>query len=291
MNNTQGQWFIRKKGEISGPFNASIITKHLQLGRLSMNDEVSADSEHWLPLSKQPALHPARQDGHKARRFLDERTGLDRRSNQRVPPVEARKRRGDRRSPEAEEEVSRRALRRYLMQQYLQRREKMFWPLLTTFLLLLSLMIMAMLFPSKIPVPMPNCSASAAPGVNWNNCMKPDLALSGADLSGASFRNSQMAGADLMNTLLPRADLAYANLQQANLSYSSLNNASLFGSNLTEADLSYADLSGADLAYADLSDAKLGGAELKGARLDKAIWFDGRQCAEGSVGECLLSAR
>lgn len=291
MNHSYGQWYLRRNGEISGPFNASVITKHLQIGRLSMEDEVSADSEHWLPLAKQPALHPSRDDTDKARRYLDERTGLDRRNKRKAPPREARKRRGDRRSPEAEETQSHRALRRYLMQQFRQRKEKMFWPLLMTFVLLLALTMMATLYPTKIPVPMPNCSAPAAPGVNWNNCLKPDLSLNGSDLSNASFRNSQMVRADLMNTLLSNADLAYVNLHQANLSYSNLSQASLFGSKLTEADLAYADLSGADLAYADLSNAKLGGAELRGARLDKAIWIDGRECAQGSVGECLLSSQ
>jgi hypothetical protein len=290
MNDTHGQWYIRRQGEISGPFNASVISKHLQLGRLSMDDEVSADAQHWLPLAKQTALHPAREDVDKVRRYLDERTGLDRRHQQKSPPREARKRRGDRRSPEPEETMSRRALRRYLMEQFRHRREKMFWPLLTTFVLLLALIILATLFPTTIPVPLPNCSAPPAPGVNWNNCLKPDLSLRGADLSGASFRNSQLSHADLMNAILTETDMAYANLYQANLSYSNLSHTSLFGSNLTEADLSYADLRNADLAYADLSNAKLGGAELEGARLDKAIWIDGRECAEGSVGECLSSA-
>lgn len=290
MNNTHGQWYIRKQGEISGPFSALVISKHLQIGRLSMDDEVSADSEHWLPLAKQPALHPAREDEDKVRRYLDERTGLDRRHQQKSPPREARKRRADRRSPEPEDTMSRRALRRYLMQQFRHRREKMFWPLLTTFVLLLALIILATLFPTTIPVPLPNCSAPPAPGVNWNNCLKPDLSLTGADLNGASLRNSQLANANLMNALLTNTDMAYANLHHANLSYSNLSDASLFGSNLTEADLSYADLRNADLAYADLSNAKLGGAELDGVRLDKAIWIDGSECAEGSVGQCLPSA-
>lgn len=290
MNDIHGQWYIRRQGEITGPFNASVISKHLQIGRLSMEDEVSADSKHWLPLAKQPALHPSQVDSDKARRYLDERTGIDRRSQQKHPPQEARKRRGDRRTPETEETSSHRALRRYLMQQFRQRREKMLWPLLTTFVLLLALAILALRYPTSMPVPMPNCSAPAGPGINWNNCLKTDLAVSGSDLSGASLRNSQMPRADLMNTLLTNADLAYADLQQANLSYSNLSKASLFGTNLTEADLSYADLSGADLAYADLSNARLGGAALEGARLDRAIWIDGRECAEGSVGECLLSA-
>lgn len=289
MNNTQGQWYIRKQGEITGPFTASVIRNHLLLGRLSMEDEVSADGQLWLLLAEQTSLHPSQEESDKRRRYLDERTGLDRRNKQSPPPREARKRRGERRAPEPEEEQSRRALHRYLMQQFCQRREKKFWPLLGTSGLLLALLGLAMLFPKTIPAPLPNCSTPAAPGINWNNCLKPSLSLIGADLSSASLRNSQLSDANLMNALLVNTDMAYADLHNINLSYSDLRHASLFGSNLSGADLSYADLSEADLAYANLNNARLGGAELKGTRLDKAIWIDGRECAEGSIGQCVLS--
>lgn len=289
MTNKHGQWYIRSQGEISGPFNGSVITNHLIIGRLNLNDEVSADKQHWLPLAQQTALHPDSSDKDKARRFLDERTGLDRRKMQKTVPPEAKKRRGERRAGEPEIEQERRALRRHLMQKYRQRRERMFWPLLATFLFLLALTVMAILFPTTIPMPLPNCGAPAAPGVNWNNCLKSRADLSNTDMTGAEIRNSQLGSAKMMNMVLVDADIAYANLRHANLSYSDLRGVSLFGSNLSEADLSYADLTGADLAYADLSNAKLGGTELSGARLDHAIWIDGRLCAQGSTGECLFS--
>ncbi len=38
--------------------------------------------------------------------------------------------------------------------------------------------------------------------------------------------------------------------------------------------------------YCNLTRANLGGADLSGADLAWAIWIDGRQCAEGSIGEC-----
>jgi len=60
------------------------------------------------------------------------------------------------------------------------------------------------------------------------------------------------------------------------------------GTMLRNTDLSYADLSGADLRYANLTGANLGGTILIGARLDHAIWPDGRECAEGSVGNCRI---
>lgn len=288
MTYKHGQWYIRKDGQISGPFNGSVIINHLIIGRLNMDDEVSADKQHWLALKNQPSLHPDINDEDKARRYLDERTGLDRRTQQQTTPA-ASQRRGERRAPETEIEQARRALRQHLLLKYRQHRELMFWPLLITVAVLLLITALAVMFPTKIPMPLPNCSAPAAAGVNWNNCLKSQAELANLDLDGAKLRNSQLSGANLMNTTLVDADIAYANLRHANLSYSELRGASLFGANLSEADLSNADLSGADLAYADLSDAKLGGAELNQVRLDHAIWIDGRVCATGSIGECLDS--
>ena len=291
MTYKHGQWYIRRQGVITGPFNGSVIINHLIVGRLSMQDEVSADKQHWLPLAKQTALHPGTDDDDKARRYLDERTGLDRRQQQQTPPPEAKQRRGERRADEPEIEQERRDLRRLLMQKYRQRHQKMFWPLLATFGLLLGLTLLAVLFPTTIPMPLPNCTAPAAPGVNWNNCLKSQAELANSDLTDAKLRNSLLSNANLMNSQLNNADFAYASLRHANLSYSNLRGAILFGSNLGEADLSNADLTGADLAYADLSNARLGGTELSGARLDNAIWIDGRVCGPGSTGECLDSAR
>lgn len=289
MTNMHRQWYIRSQEEISGPFNGSVITNHLIIGRLSLDDEVSVDKQNWLPLAQQTALHPDTNDTDKAKRFLDERTGLDRRKMQKTVPPEAKKRRSERRAGEPEAEQERRALRRQLMQKYRQRRERMFWPLLATAVFLLVLTVMAVLYPTTIPTPLPNCGAPAAPGVNWNNCLKSQVNLSHIDMTGAEIRNSQLESAQMMNMLLIDTDIAYANLRHANLSYSNLRGASLFGSNLSEADLSYTDLTDADLAYADLSNAKMGGSELSGARLDHAIWIDGRLCAQGSTGECLFS--
>lgn len=289
MTNKHQQWYIRSAGEVSGPFNGSVIMNHLIVGRLTLRDEVSADQQHWLPLAEQPTLHPDTVDDDKAKRYLDERTGQDRRQQQRVLPPEAKQRRGERRAGEPAFEQDRRGLRWQLMQRFRERHERNMWPLLSTFVLLVLITIMAVLFPTTIPTPLPNCAAPAAPGVNWNNCLKSRADLNQADLSGAGLRNSQLGAASMMNTQLVNADLAYANLRYANLSYADLQGASLFGSNLSEADLSYADLRDADLAYADLSNARLGGSELSGARLDNAIWIDGRICAQGSTGECRLS--
>jgi hypothetical protein len=291
MTNKHGQWYIRKQGEITGPFNGSVIMNHLIVGRLSMDDEVSADSKQWLPLAQHPGLHPDTMSEDKAKRHLDERTGLDRRQQQTPRAEHLRQRRGERRSTEPESEQERRDFRRQLMLRYRDRSERMFWPLLITFGFLIAITLMAILFPTTIPMPLPNCSSPAAPEVNWNNCLKSQADLSNLDMRAAHLRNSHLSDARLMNTFLADADMAYANLRHADLSYSDLSGAILFGTNLTQADLSNADLSNADLAYADLTNAKLGGVQLDGARLDSAIWIDGQVCAANSIGECLLATQ
>ncbi|WP_438969976.1 pentapeptide repeat-containing protein [Methylophaga sp.] len=286
MKPKHGQWYIREDGDVSGPFNGSVITNHLIVGRLSMQDEVSADKQHWVPLEEQTELHPFLSDEEKAKRHMDERTGLDRRQQQTKPPPEAKQRRGERREDEPDIELERRELRRTLMQKYSERHEHMFWPLLLTFSILMGMTLLAVFYPTAIPVPLPNCAAPAAPEVNWNNCLKPNSQLNGVDLTSAQLRNSDLTGVQLMNATLTGADIAYTDLRFANLSYSDLQKAILLGANLTQTDFSNADLSQADLSYADLSNANLANAKLEGVRFDHAIWINGQICAPDSIGEC-----
>jgi uncharacterized protein YjbI with pentapeptide repeats len=86
--------------------------------------------------------------------------------------------------------------------------------------------------------------------------------LSGADLSGASFRRAELSGAKLSG-----ANLSRTNFNASNLSHSELGRANLQYANLGRVDLSYADLSHANLSYADLRGANLTGANLSGANL------------------------
>lgn len=287
MKPKHGQWYIRKDGEISGPFNGSIITNHIIVGRLSMRDEVSADKRHWLPLQQQTPLHPDPPDTDKAKRHLDERTGLDRREQQLTPPPEAKQRQGERRADEPDIELERRELRRTLMHKYRNRHERMLWPLLITCSALVAITLLAVFYPTTIPVPLPNCAAPPSPEVNWNNCLKSDSQLGGEDLTAAKLRNTDLTGANMMNAALASADIAYSDLRYANLSYSNLENSILLGTNLTQADLSNANLTQADLSYADLTNANLANANIEGVRFDHAIWLNGQICAPGSIGQCL----
>jgi hypothetical protein len=93
--------------------------------------------------------------------------------------------------------------------------------------------------------------------------------LSGANLSGASFRATYLGDADLAGADLTNANFAQAYLRGARLPGATLTNASLI-----EAELSGADLSGARMTGANLSAARLSRANLSDATLASAILRD-----------------
>lgn len=125
------------------------------------------------------------------------------------------------------------------------------------------------------------CTAPLAEAVNWSRCDKRGLVA-----PKVSARNTRMERVNLEGANLSGADLGYAALVMANLRNADLKGLNLSGADLTGADLSGSDLSGADLRYAVLKDARLDGVRLEGTQLGNAIWPDGRQCAEGAVGQC-----
>ena len=43
------QWYSRREGVIRGPFSAEQITRYLLLGRIRLDDELSADKSAWSP--------------------------------------------------------------------------------------------------------------------------------------------------------------------------------------------------------------------------------------------------
>lgn len=292
MKKKNALWYIKKQNTVKGPFPSAIIINHLTLGRLTLQDEVSKDKSQWQRIIALPELHPSSDETEKKqkqKRQLDERTGLDRRQNEQQPSAYAQQRGQDRRASESAEVIRRRQFHGLLMQKFKHTQPSLVWPLALIFSTLTLLALLAVFFPKLLPVPLPNCSSPPAQSVNWNNCLKPNIDLSNLDLTAAELRNSQMKNANMMNTTLASADIAYADLRNSNMSYSDLHNATLLGANLKQADLSYANLKSADLAYADLSKANLGSSVLDGARLDHAIWVDGRQCAENSIGRCIFT--
>ena len=131
------------------------------------------------------------------------------------------------------------------------------------------LLAMAIAAPA-LPAAGADCQSSPYPKVDWTECNKGMLVLSGSDLSGAN-----LAGTDFSST-----DLRDANLEGANLEKATLVRASLAGAKADKASFakieayrtSFAGLSaqGASFAGAESQRADFTGANLTGADFQKA---------------------
>jgi uncharacterized protein YjbI with pentapeptide repeats len=288
MTDSINKWYVKKEGHISGPFSKQVISNNLKLGRLSSTDEISHDkinwsllhlSEHLLSTHKLPVNTLS----------LDERNGFDRRQSESAEQTASfsSRRQQERRAPESYTHILRRQLRTELFSKYRVNANASPWPIAVLITAILLITLLAITYPTKLPVPSANCDQSAAANVDWSNCQKLYLDLTGAKLTGAKLMNSQLFSAKLLNADLAQANLAYADLRLSDLSYSNLINATLLGANLQNVDLSYSDLRNADLSFANLAGANIGETQLEGAVLSNAIWIDGTHCSINSIGECL----
>lgn len=290
--------YTRRNGRICGPYPDRQIRSFLILGRLDPQDFVSADGEHWTPIGQYPRLVPevlldsdspeGRQRLEQARLREDERLRERRRDH--GPPAGRDQRRGDRRCPEPPEIVNHRRqwaeLLRYPQppwQRWVQGPRP--W-VVGGIAIAVALLVLIVAGEPPDTESRPDCTAPAAPEVNWNYCDKAGADLRDADLSGASLQSTNLAGARLHRARLQGADLRFAKLSLAGLEDANLAKANLTGADLARARLQNASLEGANLTHAKLLDANLDQARLTRARLDRAIWTDGRMCARGSVGRC-----
>lgn len=288
MTDSVNKWYVKKAGDISGPFSKQVITNNLKLGRLSSTDEISHDKVTWSLLQLSEHLFsPTDIAIHSLP--LDERNGFDRRQSESATQTDSYSSRSqqERRAPESYTHILRRQLRTELFAQYREQARYSTWPIAALIIAILLITLLAITNPTKLPTPSANCDQAATPFVDWSNCQKLYLDLTGQSLTGAQLMNSQLFSAKLLNTDLENANLAYADLRLSDLSYSYLTNAKLLGANLQNVDLSYADLSNADLSFANLAGANIGQAQLEGAVLSNAIWVDGTSCSTDSIGECL----
>ncbi len=163
------------------------------------------------------------------------------------------------------------------------------WPAIVISLCLLaSLLLLAVYLGGGIPDAEPDCEADPRPGVDWRNCRMPGRQLSGLDLRTSLLQNTDLSGGKLAGADLSQAILDYAGLRQADMAYVIMVQASARGADLRQADLSRADFTGADLSFADLTQANLNQVKLDDAELSNTIWVDGKVCAQGSKGKCLI---
>lgn len=277
-------WFVRRGKKVLGPFPAGIISRYVLLGRLRETDEVSHDREEWRPIRRVPALIPdvvraarANPDDPEvqehlkaARRWADERDG---------PSIG----KGERREggegwthPVFEDDT----------EDLVGAKPRNHRDYLLVAVIVLALVAVPFVLPSRQANDEPQCDAPPASGVNWSNCRLAGSRLPNVDLSGAILRNAELSRAVLRAANLSQADAAYTNFTLANLRGANLSGAKLLGATLRGADLSHANLSQADLSYANLSDARLEGTDLSGAKLGNAVWAEGVVCMPDSVGQC-----
>lgn len=271
-------------GVVTGPFPVQVVANHVLLGRFEPTDEVSMDQMEWQPLMTVRNLLPVEllelqteDDPEKKRwleerlkaahRWADERTHQDRRLHENLTGPRGEDRRQNSVSPDV-----------LALPHFHPAPER--WPsrwrylgaiafmAALALLVLLGLIFYRPVNPIRVGVvpEQPQCQHIAAPQVNWSGCDMQEARLRGVDLSGGN--------------------LSYANFARADLSGSRLRRAVLVGVNFNSANLNNANLDGADLSFSDLRGATLVSVSLKGAVLDRAIWPDGRQCAEGSRGLC-----
>lgn len=305
-------WYLRRDGAVQGPFAARLLSRQLILGRVSEDDLVSTDRVVWQRIGEVPGLVPellhadrkdpiARQRLMAAIRWEDERSGRDRRIGSAYGISSGDKRRGrERRSAEAPPEVNHRAVRKTrqgLEANQWQRSEREaqrrgLWQIGTLVIVLAAAGVSAYLYmPRNSVATSPECASAPRPQINWSNCRLDGASLARAALSGAYMPNVQLTRAQLSDAQLRGAEAPYANFAMADLRGADLSGANLMGASLRGAALANVNFAGANLAYADLSNAQIDTAKLSDAALGKAIWVDGRVCAEGSVGSCAPVAR
>ena len=293
-------WYTRRGNEIHGPFPVGLVTRHLLLGRVRNDDELSTDRVTWrradsvwelLPDTMRPGVDSGTSAARivSARRWEDERRGLDRRELQsaEIEKLHRNKRSGvERRGVEPGEQIRHRLRSHYARQRLNPQRGRQLRQVLMVLVLAAILGALVYLVPRGELSTQVICITPPQPKVNWSNCALEGMQLEGQDLCYGKLRNTRLTGAKLRGAKLAYSDLAYSNLSLADMRYVNLERAILTGADLRNADLSSANMQGADLSYADLSGANLGGADLANAKFDRAIWLDGSVCAVGSVGQC-----
>lgn len=290
----KGLWYVRKGGRIRGPFPAGQIAREILLGRIRENDDLSTDREHWQPLGALPQLvpeamqHTDTEEGRQ--RLLLARLREDERLHDRRDlghaPADSNRRQGDRRTVESFDVVAHRERVKRWAAEGNKEERNLLLPAAVFMITLFILVTYFLWYRPAAPQGERDCQAAPAAAVNWSNCEMPGRILSRTDLSRANLSNAKLSGADMQGTQLRAADLSYASLEGADLRGANLRAANLKGALLHGANLSRSDLRDADLGYANVQAANLNGARLNGARLGRAIWTNGRVCADGSVGEC-----
>ena len=290
-------WFVRRGNKVAGPYHKGLVSRYILLGRIKLSDELSTDRENWRPVTKLPDLIPEVMKGDMsnpmvqerlkaARRWADERDESERRDSRDGDPEHGRSRSGERRDyEELEFSRGREARQRRGLGAGGRRQAMLGWVVIFTLATILSATGIYTYITMEPEIEI-DCAAKPAPGVNWRNCKLPGIDVAGADLSNAILRSAKLTGARMQNISLAASDVAYADLSLADLSNGDLRGTILVGASLRNARLRQADLRHANLGFTDFTGADIAGVLFEGANMSRAIWVDGRECAQGSLGQC-----
>lgn len=127
-----------------------------------------------------------------------------------------------------------------------------------------------------------DCRAQPSPNVDWQDCRKRNIILSGADLSNAMLGETDFTSTDLREANLNAADLTKSTLVRATLDNakaqdskfekahgfrSSFVGADLQNANFTKSEMQRAVFSEANLTNANFSKAELGRVNFSGAKI------------------------
>lgn len=285
-------WFVRRNGDVKGPFLSAQITRNILLGRLHPDDELSPDEQNWRKVSKHRELYPDvmletpvdKEKLEVAKIQVDERVSEKRQQKENM--AQERRRTRERRGTESDAMLIHRENRKELNETY---KSKFKHPKLPTFsiaLLIVVIIVFGFILKPQQQKTLVDCSLPASQGVNWHNCHFINLNAENQNLESAILTDAILNESNLLGVNLSGADMAYAEIQSSDLSYANLEGVRLLGADLKQTDLRYSNLKNADLSYADLSGAMLAGANMSNANFENAIWTDGRLCKKGSVGSC-----
>jgi uncharacterized protein YjbI with pentapeptide repeats len=289
-------WFVRKNGQVKGPFLTAQISRNILLGRLNSEDEISVDEINWQKIAKHRELYPEvmlqdpvdENQMEIAKIQVDERISEKRRQKQNVAQEMAEERRQtrERRGTEPEVMLRHRENINSLNDTYKKNLKRPKLPTFSIVLLVIVIVVFGFVLSSNSDKGLVDCSVPASAGVNWHNCQFVSLEAENQNLANAVLTDAKFNDAKLMGVNLTGSDMAYSEVKQSDLSYANLEGVRLIGANLSNTDLRYANLKNADLSYADLTGALLAGANMNNVQLGNTIWIDGQVCKKGSVGSC-----
>lgn len=222
------QWFVRRGSVVRGPFTSAKVRHFLLEGKLTVDDQVSADRQAWQPIATVAEVVPLQMRDH------DEHLDVDR------------------------DVVRRRERARALRAMFVA------LGIVVGFVILVMSVgrqeTVTVRDCNAPPTPGADFEGCALSGVDWVGANLGSLRAANVKLSGAHLSTADMHDADMRYAELSHADLSYARMQNVVLLGANLRNADLTNTDLSGADLSFADLGGARVGGARFSGAKLEGA-------------------------------